>query len=39
MFQIPVVELEEVHSSDSLITTVLDPFLANFIRHKEEVGV
>jgi len=31
MFQIPVVELEKVYSSDSLITTILDPILANFI--------
>jgi hypothetical protein len=38
MFQIPVVELKKVHSSDSLITTIIDPFLANFIRLKEELG-
>ena len=38
IFQIPVVELEKVYSSDSLITTILDPILANFIWHKEEVG-
>jgi len=38
MFQILVVELEEVYSGDSLITKILNPFLANFICHKEEGG-
>jgi hypothetical protein len=37
MFQVPVVELKKVYSSASLITTILDPFLANFVRHKEEI--
>jgi len=38
MFQSPVVELQKIYSSDSPVTTKLDPFLAYFIRHKEEVG-
>ena len=38
MFQIQVVEFEEVYSDDSHITKILNPFLANFTRHKEEVG-
>jgi hypothetical protein len=37
-FQSPVVEPNKVYSSNSLITTILDPFLANFIPHKEEVA-
>jgi len=38
MFQIQVVEFEEVYSDDSHITKILNPFLANFTRHKEEGG-
>ena len=38
MFQIPMVELKKVYSGDSHITKILNPFLATFIRHKEEVG-
>jgi hypothetical protein len=38
LFQIPVVDLVKVYSSDSLITTILDTILANFVCHKEEVG-
>jgi len=38
MYVSTVVELKKIYSSNSLITTILDPFIANFIRHKEEVG-
>jgi hypothetical protein len=37
MFQMPVVELKKVYSSASLITTILDKCLTNFILHKEEL--
>jgi hypothetical protein len=38
IFHSPVAEPNKAYSSDSLVTTILEPFLANFIPRKEEVA-